>query len=476
MQPLRARARGGAQSGPPPARPAPRGNRSLIRFAAALVCLSLVISAVSFGTFMVLPVAANDPLALSALAPNPLFRTIKIALIVIGALIIATHIREARALLLRVNRFYLAYMALAFLSIAWSADRSSTTARFVSTMAIAIICFAFCLVGWHRQRFQNVVRPLLTLLLAGSLLYIVMAPEYALDVDKAGYHGLASQKNPFGELCALGAVLWMHGWIAKEVKLWKALAGAALAWTCLWLSHSSTSILATAFAGWLMLMLLRTSPSIRRYTPYVVTLFACLVVAYALAVLQLVPGLATILLGPVTAITGKDMTFTNRAMIWDIIKDHAQLHPLLGTGFGAYWTGAVPSSPSYVFLTRMYFWPSEAHNGYLDVVNDLGFAGLICLLGYLTMFVRQSLQLFKTDRAQGALYLALFFQQAMTNLSESCWFSPMGILPVAVTSLMTFTLAAGLVDQQRTRAPQGMVKPSAVKPKAVLRNRMGLRR
>ena len=89
----------------------------------------------------------------------------------------------------------------------------------------------------------------------------------------------------------------------------------------------------------------------------------------------------------------------------------------------------------------MYFWPSEAHNGYLDVVNDLGFVGPICLLGYLTVFVRQSLQLFRTDRPQGALYLALFFQQAMTNLSESCWFSPMGILPVFIMTLSTFTLA-----------------------------------
>ncbi len=298
-----------------------------------------------------------------------------------------------------------------------------------------------------------------------------MAPETALDFDGAGYHGLSSQKNPFGELCALGTLLWMHGWISGEVKSSKALAGAALGWTCLWLSKSSTSLLATVFASWLMLMILRTAPALRRYTPYLVGSFACLVVAYALAVLQLVPGLATLLLGPITAITGKDMTFTNRAMIWDIVKEHIQFHPILGTGFGAYWTGADPTSPSYVFLSRMYFWPSEAHNGYLDVVNDLGFVGLICLLGYLMVYVRQSLQLFKTDRSQGALYLALFFQQAMTNLSESCWFSPMGILPLVIMTLSTFTLARGLLDQQYSRALK-----SAAKPFVAPRNWIGSRR
>jgi O-antigen ligase len=100
----------------------------------------------------------------------------------------------------------------------------------------------------------------------------------------------------------------------------------------------------------------------------------------------------------------------------------------------------------------MYFWPSEAHNGYLDIVNDLGFVGLLCLLAYLMVYVRQSLQLFKIDRPQSALYLALFFQQAMTNLSESCWFSPMGILPIVMMTLATCTLARALLDQRDGRA------------------------
>lgn len=466
MPPPSARVRTGAQSRSFRAQSGRSENPALIWLLAVAIWIPIVTSAVDFDGLAVL----QEPRG-GTLAPNPVMRTLKIGLIVIGTLVILSHMREARALLKRVNVFFLVFLLLAITSITWSADPSATLARYISFSATVLVSFAFCLVGWHGKRFQNVVRPLLTLLLLGSLIYIILMPDYAIDFDKAGYHGLATQKNPFGELCALGTLLWMHGWISGEAKSFRALAGAVLGLTCLWLSKSATSLLATVFASWLMLMLLRTSPAIRRYTPYLVGLFAGLVVAYALAVLQLVPGLATVLLGPITAITGKDMTFTNRAMIWQIIKEHAQFHPFLGTGYGAYWTGAVPSSPSYVFLGRMYFWPSEAHNGYLDVVNDLGFVGLICLLGYLTLFVRQSLQLFRTDRPQGALYLALFFQQAMTNLSESCWFSPMGILPVFIVTLATFTLAAGLLDQQRSRALQ-----SAGKPLIALRNRMGPRK
>jgi exopolysaccharide production protein ExoQ len=463
-------------SGAPSARSQRPANRALIWFLAMAIWVPVILVVVDFER---LGAPTDATVSMVSLAPNAASRIFKIALILIGVLVIFSHVGEARALLRQVNRFFLAFLVLALASVMWSADASATLARYVSFAATVLVCISFCLAGWHRKRLQNVLRPVMTLLMAGSLIYIAMAPEYAIDFDKAGYHGLAYQKNPFGELCAFGTLLWMHAWISGEAKALKAILGAALGWTCLWLSKSSTSLLATAFASWLMFMLLRTSPSLRRYTPYLVTLFAGLVVAYALAVLQLVPGLATVLLGPITAITGKDMTFSNRAMIWDIIKEHAQLHPILGTGYGAYWTGAVPTSPSYVFLSRMYFWPSEAHNGYLDVVNDLGFVGLICLLGYLTVYVRQSLQLFKTDRPEGALYLAIFFQQAMTNLSESCWFSPMGILPVFVTTLATFTLAAALLDQQRSRALQGGVKPRAksrTSPQMVLRNLRGARR
>jgi O-antigen ligase len=111
-------------------------------------------------------------------------------------------------------------------------------------------------------------------------------------------------------------------------------------------------------------------------------------------------------------------------------------------------------------LSRLYFWPSESHNGYLEVVNDLGFVGLICLIAYIAVYVRQSLQLLKFDRVQGSLYLAIFFQQAITNLSESGWFSANGVLPVLIVTLATCALGRGLLDQQHMRALQAAAGPT----------------
>ena len=135
----------------------------------------------------------------------------------------------------------------------------------------------------------------------------------------------------------------------------------------------------------------------------------------------LVPG-SDLVLSPVTALTGKDLSFSGRTAIWDIINAHIAERPLLGSGYGAYWIGPVPYSPSYEFVTRLYFYPTQSHNGYLEVVNDLGVTGGLCLLGFLVVYLRQSLALLKTDLAQAALFLSLFFQQLVANLSEARWF------------------------------------------------------
>jgi O-antigen ligase len=94
------------------------------------------------------------------------------------------------------------------------------------------------------------------------------------------------------------------------------------------------------------------------------------------------------------------------------------------------------------------FYPTQSHNGYLEIVNDLGFVGLICLLGYLVFWVYQSLQLMKFDRGQAMLFLALFFQQAITNLSESTWLAINSAFAIAVATLATFSLSRSLLEQR----------------------------
>jgi O-antigen ligase len=249
-----------------------------------------------------------------------------------------------------------------------------------------------------------------------------------------------------GSIAGITLLLWIHAWLSNESRRVVVLSGAALAAICLAESRSSTSLMATMFAALLLLLLLRSPLWLRRYMPYVVGVFLATLLVYSLAILQLVPGLEFIL-RPITALTGKDLTFSGRTAIWQVVIDHIRQNPIWGSGYGAYWTGAVPWSPSYETVRRLYFYPTEALSGFLDIINDLGMLGGIVLVGYLIAYVRQALRLFTIDRTQGALYLSIFFEQLIANLSESRWLNVLCIEFVVMT-LCTVAVARGLLDER----------------------------
>jgi len=386
-------------------------------------------------------------------APSPIFRATKIALLLIGAYVVFRRSRLASAISANVNRFFLACLALMSASVIWSTDQDLTVLHLISLACVFLPCCALVLVGWNLRRFQSVTRPIITILLGGSVLFGLAFPHLGIESGdgtlKDAWRGLTAQKNAFGMLSTVGYVLWLHALLTKERKPLIALFGTGLAGSCVLLSRSSSSLLACVLTTMFMLILLWWPRSSRRFTPYIVAGFSAIVLFYAVAMLKLVPGL-DLLLTPITALTGKDLTFSNRTEIWLIIKEHIDLRPILGSGYGAYWGGEVPSSPSYVFLRRMNFYPFEAHNGYLEVVNDLGFVGLVCLIGYFVNYIKQGLELMKFERNQAVLYVCLFFQQTVSNLSESHWLQ-VGF-PFVVMSFATLSMARTLYEKKREAA------------------------
>lgn len=403
--------------------------------------------------YMVLYIApTNDVVDVAA---DPMARVYKLILLALGLGIIVSRIGVSRAVCRDVNGFFWAFMAIAALSVIWSIDPAVTATRLVALVSLVAVCLAFGVGAWDRRRFQNVLRPVVTALLALSLIVGIFDPTLVKEVGssislKGAWRGLTLQKNEFGELATFGVIFWVHGWFAGEVRSGRALFGTAVAMTCLILSRSSTSWFATAFTVAFIMILMRSRYGSRRYRAYVVGAFAVVCVTYGIALMNVIPGLEQFVFDPVTALTGKTLTFSGRTHIWHIISENIARHPLLGSGYSAYWgAGPVPSSPSYVFVPSG-FWPSESHNGYLEILNDLGVVGLVCLLGYMAVFLQQSVRLLRVDRAQATLFLALLFYQVLLNLSESTWLD-LDNFCFTIMTVATVMLARAQVEHRRSR-------------------------
>ncbi|NDI08743.1 MAG: S1 RNA-binding domain-containing protein [Actinobacteria bacterium] len=141
--------------------------------------------------------------------------------------------------------------------------------------------------------------------------------------------------------------------------------------------------------------------------------------------------------------SGKDMTFSGRTTIWAIMKDEIFKHPLLGIGYASFWLGPDFPSPAFIFKIRMYIYPGEAHNGYLEVMNELGSVGIFALIGYLFEYIKQSVRLLQFDRRKAALYIAMLFSQLIANMSEAYWWNIASVQFFVIT-LVTFDMACTL--------------------------------
>lgn len=340
-----------------------------------------------------------------------------------GSWILLTRYRLALLQLRFINPLFLALLATMVASVLWAMFPTNTIGRLIRVFTIILGAYGFCLMGWHAQRFSTSLRQVLTGFMVLSIGFGIVSPQLAIHQSDApelvgAWHGLANHKNQFGSLAAFAVLLWVHAWAARQTPRAYAVLGVLISVAALLLSRSSTSLLVSVFASAFVVIMLRMPSGWRRLRPIIVITFSLVVVLYSLVVVDKLPG-AQILLKPVAMITGKSMDFTGRAPIWDVMYEEIGKHLMLGIGYGSYWVGDAAWSPARYMVEKVYFYPGSAHNGYLDILNDLGIVGLSVLIGMLLVYVMQAVALFRAEPAQGSLYLAVLFQQALGNLSES---------------------------------------------------------
>jgi len=120
----------------------------------------------------------------------------------------------------------------------------------------------------------------------------------------------------------------------------------------------------------------------------------------------------------IAALFGKDLTLTGRTNFWPFILDKVWKSPWLGYGFGAFWRGLEGTSADIWYASG---WkPPNSHNGYLDLLLELGFVGLsIYLIEFVTSF-QKALAYIRLVKTFDGFWPAMFLTYCvLSNLTES---------------------------------------------------------
>ena len=297
----------------------------------------------------------------------------------------------------------------ACLSCLWAETPDLVVRRAISLVGTSLFGVLLAVSLTFAQQLK-LLRVVFRLAAALSLAVLIIAPSHgmAADFGSGAARGIFTHKNLFGAAMALGFLV--EWYLPDENSLARAFKVASL---CLYpvllvLSHSATSIVTVA-STFFILWIFETL-----HNKYRLPLSALFLFVAGLVVCALIFGIDA---GSFTGIVGRSSDLTGRTELWKAVGGMILTHPMLGFGFSGFWGGA--SSESISVENYIGWSPTYSHNGYLEIMLNLGLVGTFLFLMFLRGGVIRALRQAEAKVSKEDLWpLAFFVFFMLHNLAE----------------------------------------------------------
>jgi len=256
-----------------------------------------------------------------------------------------------------------------------------------------------------------------------SLAYVFVFPSIGIHQDmvhSGSWRGIFYHKNYFSSVMALGGASFLTQLIDAGQRRWWQYAGLTLCVFLNLMSNSKTGqvLLVTIFA---VIFLYRRYRWRGMKTVLVLYVF---VVTAASAIVLLLATWDQFFIA-----IGRDPTLTGRTLIWDILREtYIPAKPFLGYGRDAFWESRL--------FSGLYFVPTHSHNGWYDMILDVGLVGLaVFLISAVRAWIRVLRLAYGAQRGTYLWPLAFFTVMFINNMTESLMLYQINILWVIYLSI-----------------------------------------
>ncbi|HYK36745.1 O-antigen ligase [Alloacidobacterium sp.] len=340
---------------------------------------------------------------------NPAILAGQIIVYAVVAVLLLFHRREAIRQL-RDTKLIWAVVAMAFVSVLWSQVPGFALRRCLNMAATS----GFGLYLAFRYSPRQLLRLLgwaFLVAIVCSIVVVLIRPD--LGVDSAftnfGWKGIFVQKNTFGRFMALGVLVFWF--LAFESRTHRFAYGAAsvLCACMIFATRSATSALSVPILlGLIWLFALARRRSLR----LVLTSTIISMIGISCCLMLFVDP------SNIFSLVGRDSTMSGRLEIWNAVIPKIMAHPWLGYGYSSFWLGMEGQSSADIWSILR--WPvPHSHNGFLDLLEELGVVGLGLFLAGFIMSLRHGLQWARNQRTAIGLWpLAYLSFMFLFNLSE----------------------------------------------------------
>lgn len=337
---------------------------------------------------------------------SPVLQAVWFGIYIISFCLILTR-KEQFITVINRDKLLLLLVGIAVFSYHWSAIPALTLRRGVALIGTTL----FGVYLATRYSPGQILRLLVWTLSIGALLSTVLAlalPSYGVSLG--AWRGIYLHKNLMGRLMGLNVVFLLLLNSSIRRYRWLVWAGIALSAGLVVLSTSKGALV---YCLALVLVLPFYKSLQLKFTLAVPFLIILILVNASVAV-----GILDNLEFIVVEKLGKDLSFTGRTVLWELVIEMIKQHPLLGYGYSAFWRGL--AGPSAYVVTAAQWTAPHAHNGFLDLLLNVGLlGGTVFILGFVVNVIRSIIWLRFTKKVEDIWPLLFLTATLLYNLAES---------------------------------------------------------
>lgn len=257
-------------------------------------------------------------------------------------------------------------VGLCYVSTFWSIDPEVSSRR---SLALAFTTLFGLYLGarYKGSDLTQIVGITFVVLAIGSYMACIGYPRMGLhdDINAGAWRGLWHEKNQMAAMMTLGFIATCASAfiVPERRKFW--IGAAVMIFLLVVLSRSKTSLLACLLSLGAMPVLM----ALKRGG------VMSILFVWGATTIALIGGTLFFLM-PETILKalGKDPTLTGRTDIWESLLRLSDKKPWLGYGYKAFWTE--DSIPAKIVQQETHWEVPSAHNGWLDLLIQLGWVGV----------------------------------------------------------------------------------------------------
>ena len=314
--------------------------------------------------------------------------------------------------LIRSEKYLSLFVVLCLLSALWS-DYHFLSFKRSFQLLVMFLVIVEALVNIDSKVLLKQLKIVVSMYLFFNLYACRFIPA-AIDPVFGTWRGMEVQKNWLAQnslYCLLSSIVLFKFDKTRYTKLYDSVL-ILISVLIIYKAHSSTNLIAIiiiVFMGFIfqiesVFKTLGIGRSILGLTFLFLLTFGGIFLIFSSEIFGLIPGYF-----------GKDTTLSGRVDIWNFVWNDIENRFLLGYGFATYWI--MGSSKLEIFASYFEgFVVNSAHNGYLEIILQVGFIGFIFFLFPIVAYI------YRMFKLNSNLAILIFVSIMTLNYTESVLF------------------------------------------------------